>query len=119
MRYVRAKRRKTETIRTKLVEKHVKQQRFLERNEKKLIQYQGHLAIQLIRRIGSEQVSEIFLTKYKTLFKSVPACDSDLERLHAVIHENVEPDKRINFDIIQQCSKKLKMMETMVSILIT
>ena len=91
----------------------------MERNDKKLIQYQGHLAIQLISAVGSEQVSEIFLTKYKTPFNCVSTCDNDLERLHAVIHENVEPDKRINFDIIQQCSKKLKMMETMVSILIT
>ena len=47
-------------------------------------------------------------TKYKTLFNSVPTCDSDLERLHAVIHENVEPDKIINFDIIKRCIKKLK-----------
>ena len=51
---------------------------------------------------------EIFLTKYKPLFNSVPTCDSDLERLHAVIHENVEPDKRITFDIIKQYTKKLK-----------
>ena len=51
---------------------------------------------------------EIFLTKYKPLFNSVPTCDSDLELLHAVIHENVEPDKRITFDIIKQYTKKLK-----------
>ena len=42
------------------------------------------------------------------MFNSVPTCDTDLERLHAVIHENAEPDNRINFDIIKRCIKKLK-----------
>ena len=58
--------------------------------------------------VGSEQVSEIFLTKYKTLFTSLPTCDTDLEPLHVVIHVNVEPDNIINFDIIKRCIKKIK-----------
>ena len=53
--------------------------------------------------VGSEEVSEIFLTKYKALFNSVPTSDTDLERIHAVMHDNVELDNRVNFDIIQRC----------------
>ena len=41
------------------------------------------------------------------MFHRVPTCDTDLERLHAVIYENVEPDNRINFDIINMCTKKI------------
>ena len=41
-------------------------------------------------------------------FNSVPTSDTDLERLHAVMHDNVEFDNRDNFDIIQRCIKKLK-----------
>ena len=44
----------------------------------------------------------------QTQFHRVPACDTDLERLHAVIDENVEPNNRINFDIIKRSIKKLK-----------
>ena len=58
--------------------------------------------------VGSEEVSEIFLTKYKALFNSVPTNDTDLKRLYAVMHDNVEPDNRVHFDIIHRCIKKLK-----------
>ena len=50
----------------------------------------------------------IFLTKYKALSNSAPTSDSDLERCHAVMIDNVELDNRVNFDIIQRCIKKLK-----------
>ena len=45
--------------------------------------------------VGSEEVSEIFLTKYKALFNSVPTSDTDLERLHGVMHDIVELDNRV------------------------
>ena len=45
---------------------------------------------------------------YKALFNSVPTSDTDLERIHDVVHDNVELDNRVNFDIIQRCIKKLK-----------
>ena len=58
--------------------------------------------------VGSEEVSKIFLTKYKALFNSVPTSDTDLEGLHDVMHDNVDVDNRVNFDSIQRCIKKLK-----------
>ena len=45
---------------------------------------------------------------YQIQNSSVPTCDTDLKLLHCVIHENVEPDNRRNFDIIKRCIKKLK-----------
>ena len=50
--------------------------------------------------VGSEEVLEIFLTQYKALFNCVPTSDTDLERLRAVMHDNVELDNRVNFYII-------------------
>ena len=37
------------------------------------------------------------------VFNSVPTSDTDLERLHAVIHDNVELDNTANCYIIQRC----------------
>ena len=71
-----------------------------------LIQYQGHLAMQLTRRSDQNRFRKYSSPSTKPY--SVPTWDSDLQRLHAVMHENVEPDKRINFDIIKRCIKKLK-----------
>ena len=42
------------------------------------------------------------------MFNSVPTIDTDLERLHTVMHDNFELDNRVNFDIIQRYIKKLK-----------
>ena len=42
------------------------------------------------------------------LLHSVPTSDSDLEQLHAVMHDNVDLDYRVNFDIIHQCIKQIR-----------
>ena len=74
----------------------------MERNEK-IDPVSKSFSNTIDQAVGSEDVSEIFLTKYKALFNSVPTGDTDPERLHAVMHDNVELDDRVNFDIIQPC----------------
>ena len=101
----RDKRRTTETIRIKFAENLTNSKDFW-REILKIAPVSRSFSNTIDQVVGSEEVSEIFLTKYKVLFNSVPTSDTDLERLHAVMHDNVEVDNRVNFDIIQRCIKK-------------
>ena len=62
----------------------------------------------MIRRSDQKRFRKYFLPSTKPFLTVYPASDTDLERLHAVMHDHVELDNRVNFDIIQRCIKKLK-----------
>ena len=66
--------RKTETIRTKLVENMSNSKDFW-KYILKIDSVSMPFSNTIDQAVGSERVSEIFLTKYKSLFNSVPTCD--------------------------------------------
>ena len=63
------------------------------------------------KAVGPEKNSDIFLTKYKNLFNSVPTNDTEMTNICSTIRNDVvhADDIRITVDIIKTCIKKLKM----------
>ena len=111
----RAKRRTTETIRTKLAENMTNSKDFW-REIKKIDPVSKSFSNTIDQAVGSEEVSEIFLTKYKALFNSYPQVILILNGfmlLCMIMLSLIIELTLILFNDVLKNSSHIKMMETM------
>ena len=102
-----AKRKSTETTRTKLAENISNSKDFCQELSK-IDAIPKSISNTIDKAVGSEKISDIFLTKYKNLFNSVPTNDTEMTNICSTIRNDVvhADDIRITVDIIKTCIKK-------------
>ena len=102
-----AKRKSAETTRTKLAE-NISNSKDFWQELSKIDAIPKSISNTIDKAVGPEKISDIFLTKYKNLFNSVPTNDTEMTNICSTIRNDVvhADDIRITVDIIKTCIKK-------------
>ena len=102
-----AKRRNTETIKSKLAENMSSSKDFW-KEVKKIDPTSRSISNVVDQAVGPEKIADIFLAKYEKLFNSVPTNDTEVDNIHSKINAQVVCETRVTANLVRFCVGKLK-----------
>ena len=77
---------------------------------KKLNPVSRKIPLTMDEACGSQEIAELFVTKYEQLYNSVPTCENELTEISDIVNNNICEHSSVNISYctIDKCVKKLK-----------